>query len=354
MTGTVRERTQEIEDAVLSLYAVRSSATAGRARPEPEEDLRTPFQRDRDRIIHTKSFRRLKGKTQVFISPDASDHLRTRLTHTLEVSQIARTVGRALRLNEDLIEAIALGHDLGHTPFGHAGEEVLNRVVPGGFHHSTQSLRVVDILEHGGAGLNLTREVRDGIRWHSKGLAPLAEARDAKPKLSLEAEVVALCDAVAYTNHDMDDAIRSGMVKGSEIPQEAVGVLGRGYSVRLNTMVNDIVKSSMDGPEIRMSAGVEAALEILRNFLKVRMYKQESVLQAFDRARFVLESLYRGYVEHPETLPPDMPSGGSPERRACDHCAGMTDQYALRQFDKALPPLPSGDEEWADGLETEK
>ena len=345
MTETIREQSQKFEDTILSPHAAHSSAPTGRARDEEECDIRTPFQRDRDRILHSKAFRRLKGKTQVFLSPEG-DHYRTRLTHTLEVAQISRTVGRAIRLNEDLAEAIALGHDLGHTPFGHAGEAILSTLVPGGFHHATQSLRVVEVLENGGKGLNLTAEVRNGIRWHSKGLAKLADARGHQPRLSLEAEVVSLCDCVAYTNHDLDDAIRAQVVDPKEIPGEVVAVLGKTYSSRLNTLVHDIVKTSAGQPYVRLSPKVEQALEVLREFLLVHMYKKESLLEAFARAKWVLESLYRHYITYPDTLPRDLPAGDSPERKACDHCAGMTDHYALSQFDKQLMPHPWVEEDW--------
>ena len=347
MTETIREQTQQFEDMTLSAHAARSAASAGRAVPEAECDIRTPFQRDRDRILHSKAFRRLKGKTQVFLSPEG-DHYRTRLTHTLEVSQIARTVGRALRLNEDLVEAIALGHDLGHTPFGHAGEAILDKLVPGGFHHAGQSLRVVEKLEYGGKGLNLTVEVRNGIRWHSKGLAKLADARGHQPALPLEAEAVSLCDCVAYTNHDLDDAIRAQVVDPKEIPGEVVAVLGKTFSSRLDTLVHDIVKTSAGQPFVRLSPKVEGALEVLREFLLAHMYKKEEVLEAFARAKWVLESLYRHYLAHPEMLPRDLPAGDPPERRACDHCAGMTDHYALAQFDKQLMPHPWVEEDWPD------
>ena len=345
MTESIREQTQKFEDGILSPHAARSSAPTGRARPEEECDIRTPFQRDRDRILHSKAFRRLKGKTQVFLSP-AGDHYRTRLTHTLEVAQISRTVGRALRLNEDLVEAIALGHDLGHTPFGHAGEAILSTLVPGGFHHAAQSLRVVEVLEHGGTGLNLTAQVRNGIRWHSKGLAKLADARGHNPELSLEAQVVSLCDCVAYTNHDLDDAIRAGMVDPKAIPGEVVAVLGKSFSSRLNTLVHDIVNTSAGQPFVRLSPKIEDALEALRDFLLVHMYRKEEIQEAFARAKWVLESLYRHYVAHPENLPPDLPAGDSAERKACDHCAGMTDHYALSQFDRELMPHPWIEEDW--------
>jgi len=337
--ASIRERTQEFEDMTLSPHASRSAKTRGRARQESECDIRTPYQRDRDRILHSKSFRRLKGKTQVFLSPEG-DHYRTRLSHTLEVAQISRTVARALRLNEDLVEAIALGHDLGHTPFGHAGEAVLARLNPGGFHHSVQSLRVVEALEYDGKGLNLTSEVRDGIRWHSKGLARLAEVRERVPKLTLEAEVVSLCDCVAYTNHDLDDAIRAGIVDAQAIPEEVMRVLGKTFSSRLNTLVHDIVESSQGGPAIRMSSTVEAGLEAQRAFLLEKMYRQTELLEASARAKWVLESLHRHYMEHPDAVPAEGPADTPLPQKVCDFIAGMTDHYALAQFDRRLMPHP--------------
>ena len=335
---TIREQSQRLEEETLSPDAMRSARTAGRAREEAECDLRTPYQRDRDRILHSKSFRRLKGKTQVFLSPEG-DHYRTRLTHTLEVSQISRTVGRALRLNEDLVEAIALGHDLGHTPFGHAGEAILDLLTPGGFHHSAQSVRVVESLEHGGKGLNLTREVIEGIRHHSKGLERLSRARERRPRdLSLEAEVVSLCDCVAYTNHDLDDAIRAQLVAPNEIPREVNEVLGKSYSPRLNTLVHDIVNTSTATGGIAFSPRIEEGLEILRNFLLEKVYKQEELLESFRRAKGILESLYRFFQDHPDRIPREALAGMEGDRRICDYIAGMTDNYALAQFQKHFLP----------------
>src|SRR5438093_3023874 len=243
---TPREITEEREREWLSPRAALASASKGRETAEPQDDLRTCFQRDRDRIIHSKAFRRLKHKTQVFLSPEG-DHYRTRLTHTLEVSQIARTISRALRLNEDLTEAIGLGHDLGHTPFGHAGEAILNEIAPGGFRHFEQSLRVVDLLEMEGRGLNLTWEVRDGILKHSKGTGAVFTKQDQGRPATLEGQVVRVSDIIAYVNHDVDDAIRSGLIQPSDIPKEVTEVLGESHSQRINTLVSDVIHSSLDG-----------------------------------------------------------------------------------------------------------
>jgi len=341
---TILEQTQQFERETLSAHAAKSADSRGRARPEPECDIRTPFQRDRDRILHSKAFRRLKCKTQVFLSPEG-DHYRTRLTHTLEVAQISRTVARALRLNEDLVEAVALGHDLGHPPFGHAGESILARLNPAGFHHSKQSLRIVETLEYGGKGLNLTEEVRDGIRRHSKGLGKLADAREKNPSSTLEAEIVRLCDSVAYANHDVDDAIRAGMITAAQIPKQVNDTLGPKFSSRINTIVHDIVHSSAGKSEVRLSPHVEAGLETLRSFLVERVYDAPRLAELFGRARKVLESLWGYYLDHPEEIPPDDGVDAPHEQRVCDYIAGMTDRYALAQFQKRLVPQPWGDEE---------
>jgi len=341
---TIREQTQQFERETLSAFAAKSADSRGRARPEPECDIRTPFQRDRDRILHSKAFRRLKGKTQVFLSPEG-DHYRTRLTHSLEVAQISRTVARALRLNEDLVEAVALGHDLGHPPFGHAGESILAKLNPGGFHHSRQSLRVVETLEYGGKGLNLTEEVRDGIRRHSKGLGKLADAREKNPSSTLESEVVRLCDSVAYANHDVDDAIRAGLITAAQIPKQVNDTLGPRFSARINTIVHDIVHASTGKPEVRLSPHVETGLETLRSFLVERVYQAPLLNELFGRARKVLESLWGYYLDHPDEIPDDGAAEAPLEQRVCDYIAGMTDRYALAQFQKRLVPQPWGDEE---------
>jgi len=327
---SIRERTEELESLYLSPWAVPSAKSRGRERPEEECSVRTCFQRDRDRIIHSKSFRRLKHKTQVFIIPEG-DHYRTRLTHTLEVAQIARTIARALRLNEDLAEAIALGHDLGHTPFGHAGEEALAEVHPGGFRHNEQSLRVVDLLE-GSGGLNLTWEVRDGILRHTGPELPA----------TLEGQVVRLADRIAYINHDIDDALRSGLIRPRDLPEDCLAVLGSSHRKRIDTMVRDLIASSLNRPCIAMSPPVAAAMNGLREFLFARVYagcpaKQEEEA----KARHVVQTLYRYFLAHPEALPCEYReylNRTDPERVVVDYIAGMTDRYAVAVFERIFVP----------------
>jgi dGTPase len=328
----------EAREESLSPCAVKSRDSKGRARPEPPSPVRTAFQRDRDRIIHCKSFRRLKHKTQVFIAP-LGDHYVTRLTHTLEVSQIARTIARALNLNEDLTEAIALGHDLGHTPFGHTGEDVLDELYPDGFAHNEQSLRIVELLEKDGAGLNLTWEVRDGIVRHSKsGVGVLGE--DWGEVGTLEGEVVKISDMVAYVNHDIGDAIRAGILTERDLPREAGEVLGTTHSGRINSMVCDIIEASWDArtcdimnkrPAIRMSPPVRAAAETMRAFLFERVYNPRAARKETRRAEAAVRSLYRYFTDHPDALPPEYRRpGDTVARSAVDYIAGMTDQYASR------------------------
>ncbi len=325
--------TEEREET-LSPHAAKSRASQGRQSAEDLCPIRTVFQRDRDRIIHCNAFRRLKHKTQVFITPQG-DHYVTRLTHTLEVSQIARTISRALNLNEDLTEAIALGHDLGHTPFGHIGEEYLNETLPGGFSHNEQSLRVVDHLENNGRGLNLTWEVRNGIVSHSKSTTGMLENWGKVG--TLEGEVVRISDAVAYVNHDIDDAIRAGVIAATDLPQTAVKILGNSRSERINTMVADIIVSSwavrsankLPQPAVRMTPVVTEATENLRQFLFQNVYNVQAVRRKARGARAVLDRLYGHYVKHPEELPSDI-NGTEAERRVADYIASMTDQYAAR------------------------
>ncbi|MFH0846703.1 MAG: deoxyguanosinetriphosphate triphosphohydrolase [Chloroflexota bacterium] len=330
----IRERIEEKEES-LSPYARRSVNSLGRLRPEAPCPVRTAFQRDRDRIIHSKAFRRLKHKTQVFIMP-LGDHFSTRLTHTLEVAQIARTIARALNLNEDLTEAVALGHDLGHTPFGHAGEETLNRLCSSGFQHAAQSLRVVDILEKDGRGLNLTMEVRDGILNHSK---PRESILGGERLSTFEGEVCRISDSVAYINHDIDDAIRAGTITQGDLPGELLEVLGNSHSARINTMVSDVITCSWgvsgegDGlkPAVAMSPEVLKAADELREFLFSRVYMASSVQAEAERAKRVLERLYYYFVKHQEKLPPEyLLYSDNPEQRVVDYIAGMTDQFALR------------------------
>lgn len=326
----IRERYEELEASVLSPLAARSRESRGRLISLEPCEVRTGFQRDRDRIIHSKAFRRLKHKTQVFIAPE-SDHYRTRLTHTLEVAQIARTIARALRLNEDLTEAIALGHDLGHTPFGHGGEKALDSVLPGGFRHCEQSLRVVDVLE-GGTGLNLTWEVRDGILNHTGDACPS----------TLEGQVVKISDRVAYINHDIDDAIRAGIINREMLPQECIDFLGREHSQRINTMVKDIIVSSLDRPVIGMSRETGEATARLREFLFLEVYGGALARDQEKKVRFIVHNLYRLLVECPELLSGEgnFLSEDEVKRAAADYIAGMTDPYALRFFRRHLEPLP--------------
>ncbi len=337
----IRERYETLELETLAPQAVAACRSRGRMAEERECPVRTCFQRDRDRIIHCKSFRRLKHKTQVFIDPE-EDHYRTRLTHTLEVAQIARTIARALRLNEDLTEAIALGHDLGHTPFGHAGEEALDAVyreyVPdGGFKHSEQSLRVVDHLEKKGLGLNLTWEVRDGILHHSKGSADLA--LDAAGPATLEGKVVKISDRVAYINHDIDDAIRAGIITESDLPAEAVETVGRTHSDRIGAMVTDIIESSADLDVIGMSTRFRRATNHLKDFLFAEVYGRDvRGIVELQHAGESLKELFRYYMQHPEEMPDNMHEHSAEDdieartRRVCDFLSGMTDRYAQKDY----------------------
>ncbi len=328
---TPRERTERIERQTLSPRAQLADATKGRERDEPEDDLRTVYQRDRDRIVHAKAFRRLKHKTQVFLAPEG-DHYRVRLTHTLDVSQIARTAARALRLNEDLTEAIALGHDLGHTPFGHLGEQALTPFLGRPFRHSEQSLRIVEHIENDGRGLNLTWEVRDGIVHHPWSMPPPS---------TLEAQVVRFADRIAYLNHDLDDAVRAGVLEEQELPAEALAVLGRTHSERINTLVTDLYTESLDRDEIRLSAPVFAALDRLRDFMFEQVYLREDARGDHEKAVKLIRDLFAYYLEHPEALPPeyDRAPGDLPTRVA-DHIAGMTDRYAMRTYERLF--LPQG------------
>ncbi|HXF71441.1 MAG TPA: deoxyguanosinetriphosphate triphosphohydrolase [Actinomycetota bacterium] len=326
---TPRERTEEIERATLSPRATWSCASKGREREEPPDPLRTCFQRDRDRIVHSKAFRRLKHKTQVFLAPEG-DHYRVRLTHTLEVAQIARTAARALRLNEDLVEAIALGHDLGHTPFGHLGEQALTPLLGRPFRHSEQSLRVVDHLEREGRGLNLTWEVRDGIVNHPWSM-PLPA--------TLEGQVVRYADRIAYVNHDIDDAIRAGVLTEGDLPAGPLHVLGRTHGERIATLVRDLVEASWDAPEVRLSEGVGRALDELRAFMFERVYLREEVRSEQEKAVGMLRALFRHYLEHPDEIPEEYHRApGDLPTRVADHVAGMTDRYALRVYERLFLP----------------
>ncbi len=332
MTACIRERLEENERDHLSSLAALSSETRGRLRYEAPCELRTEFQRDRDRILHSKSFRRLKHKTQVFIAPEG-DHYRTRLTHTLEVAQIARTIARALSLNEDLTEAIALGHDLGHTPFGHTGEETLDEIVPGGFKHNEQSLRVVDVLESNG-GLNLTEEVRDGILRHTGQEEPF----------TLEGQVVKISDRVAYINHDIDDAIRGDILKNEDLPEECIAVLGPDHRSRINTMVTDLVYNSMGRQRIRMSGPIWKATINLRDFLFDNVYIGSLAKAEVPKAKRVVQELFRYYIDNPGALPQSTFNNGHDTddilaRAVCDYVAGMTDRYAISLYQNLFVPM---------------
>ncbi|HSB30708.1 MAG TPA: deoxyguanosinetriphosphate triphosphohydrolase [Candidatus Sulfobium mesophilum] len=338
---TIREETEELEIRTLHPRACLSCRSKGRAKGEKEGEIRTCFQRDRDRIIHSKAFRRLKHKTQVFLAPKG-DHYRTRLTHVLEVAQIARTIARALRLNEDLTEAVALGHDLGHTPFGHAGEAILRDIHPGGFDHYKQSLRVVDILERAGQGLNLTYEVRNGIVKHSKGRGLIMPEREADKAKTLEGQVVRVSDLIAYVNHDLDDALRADVIREADIPKKVTRVLGSTHARRIDSMVKDFIYTSrsLDLGELNMSSEVSDAAYMLRDFLYERVYESQVIKAEFRKAKKILTDLYEYYLIHPEEVSGDIPSTkkANRNRMACDFIAGMTDSFALMTYERIFLP----------------
>lgn len=325
----IRECRERAEEDMLSSFASLSKDSKGRKRQEEPCPIRTIYQRDKDRIIHSKAFRRLKHKTQVFITPEG-DHYRTRLTHTLEVTQIARTIARALLLNEDLTEAIALGHDLGHTPFGHAGEETLNEICSFKFLHNEHSLRVVDYLERDG-GMNLSFEVRDGILNHS------GEGHPA----TLEGVVVHISDRIAYINHDIDDAIRAKVLKQEDLPQETLEVLGETHSMRINTMIQDVVNNSKGKNHVDMSKKIDQATNKLRDFLFEKIYIDSIAKKEEKKAQNVLKALYNHFSNHIEELPKEFKSKlekEDPERIICDYIAGMTDRYAIHKFNEIFVP----------------
>lgn len=327
----IREKMEQWEKEYLSPYATLSMNSRGREREEEQCDIRPVFQRDRDRILHSKSFRRLKDKTQVFLTPEG-DHYRTRLTHTLEVSQNARTIAKALRLNEDLVEAIALGHDLGHTPFGHAGERALNRVCPYGFEHNVQSVRTVEKLEKNGQGLNLTWEVRDGILNHQTASMP------ATP----EGKIVRLSDKIAYIHHDMDDAIRGGILTEADVPKEIGDVIGYTTGERLDHFIHDIVTTSFGQSEIQMSPPVAEAMQKLRRFMFERVYQNPEAKSEEGKAEMLMETLYHHYMKHIEVLPADLlrllEQGEPRERIVCDYIGAMTDRYAIATYEELYIP----------------
>ncbi len=337
---TIREQTEKIERQILHPRACLSAESRGRQKKEKADDIRTCFQRDRDRIIHSKAFRRLKHKTQVFLAPKG-DHYRTRLTHTLEVSQIARTIARALRLNEDLTEAIALGHDLGHTPFGHAGEDILREIYPGGFRHYEQSLRVVDVLERNGQGLNLTFEVREGIVKHSKGKGEIFSSRHRSE--ALEGQIVRVSDVIAYVNHDLDDSLRAGVLKRSGLPSEFFRT-GETHSKRIDAMVRDVIHTSLETglKEVTMSDAMKQVTYTLRDFLYKHVYESGISKDEFQKARKILLDLYNYYKEHTDEVFREFPkeSIDSKDRLVCDFIAGMTDRFALMMYEKLFLPQP--------------
>ena len=328
---TIRESLELREKEYLSPYASLSMESKGRQKPEEECDIRPAFQRDRDKILHCKAFRRLKDKTQVFLSPEG-DHYRTRLTHTLEVSQNARTIAKALKLNEDLVEAIALGHDLGHTPFGHAGERALNRVCPSGFEHSQQSVRTVDRLERGGQGLNLTYEVRDGILNHQT---------IGKPH-TLEGKVVRLSDKISYIHHDMDDAVRAGILKESDVPAPIREVIGCTPSERLDHFVHDIVTNSMGKNDICMSEPVAEAMKNMRKFMFENVYQNPVAKSEESKAEQLMETLYQHFMKNVDSLPEEylnLLSEGEPRDQViCDYVGAMTDRYAISMYEDLYIP----------------
>ena len=340
----IRQVIESTENRFLCEFACHSHASKGRQAEEDACPIRTIFQVDRDRVLHSKAFRRLKYKTQVFLSPEG-DHYRTRLTHTLEVSQVARTMARALRLNEDLTEAIALGHDLGHTPFGHAGERVLDQLLTNGFHHVNQSLRVVDRLEKNGAGLNLSWEVRDGIQRHSKGRGALQGRSHKDLPVTLEGQLVRLSDVIAYVNHDLDDAIRGGVVSDADVPSELRRVLGENSSQRLNTMITDLIKTTMAGDYavVQLSPSVTDHVSALRDWLHANVYCAGAIEDEFRKASRVLRELFAYFIEKPQEL---AAYGGHydadivDEIAVADFLAGMTDRYAMNLYQKLFFPQP--------------
>jgi dGTPase len=346
-TGTtIRERLEAAEHQTLSPFAAFSDATAGRLRPEPPDDLRPAYQHDRDKILHCKAFRRLAGKTQVFLAPEG-DHYRTRITHTLEVAQFARSVARFLFLNEMLVEAIVMGHDLGHTPFGHAGEKILAHLLPDGFHHVKQSLRVVDQLERDGAGLNLTKEVRDGILKHSKGKGAIFSDNPNLTAMTLEGQIVRIADIAAYVNHDFDDAVRAGLIAPGELPEQVTRVLGQTHGQRIDTLIRDLVTSSRFDEKrmIRMSDGVLEALYVLRDFLYARVYEAPGIRDEFAKAQRILEELWKHFHKHADQFRDKLwPRGTHPEesldRAIGDFLCGMTDRYAMRLYQEVCLPKP--------------
>ena len=327
---TIREEMEQAEHTFLAPWAAFSDQTKGRLRPEEESEVRTCYQRDVDRIVYSKAFRRMKHKTQVFLQPEG-DHYRTRLTHTLEVMRISRTIARALRLNEDLTEAIAFGHDLGHTPFGHAGEKALQEITGKPFHHNEQSLRVVDLLEKDGEGLNLCYETRMGIVGHTGDRIPE----------TLEGQIVRMADRIAYINHDIDDARRAGILRNEDIPRSITDLLGLTHSERINTLVMDIIECSREKNKLERTPEIEKAMEDLRDFMFERVYRNPVAKGEEHKAKDIIGALYEHYISHPDDLPPDFQpqlSFDGIERTVLDYIAGMTDKYAVYKFSEIFSP----------------
>jgi dGTPase len=342
----IREQLEADEEKVLSPHAQKSRDSRGRQRPEPLDDTRPIFQHDRDRIIHSKAFRRLAGKTQVFLAPEG-DHYRNRMTHTFEVAQIARTVARALRLNETLVEAMVMGHDLGHTPFGHAGEKVLAHLMPEGFHHVKQSLRVVDVLEREGRGLNLSAEVRDGILKHSKGKGHIISDNPNLLAMTLEGQIVRIADIVAYVNHDLDDSVRAKVLSLDEVPRDIVTMLGASHSDRIQRLVHDMIASSRldEKKQIRMSEEVLGALIALRDFLYEKVYERPQIRREFERAQRIIGELWEYFHKNADEFrakhwPKGVPETENLSRAIADFITGMTDRYAMRMYEEYFLPRP--------------
>lgn len=333
MEKSVREISEEIEHLIYREVASFSDRTEGRDFACEKDEIRTEYQRDRDRIVHSKAFRRLKHKTQVFLDP-YGDHYRTRLTHTLEVAQIARTISRGLRLNEDLTEAIALGHDLGHTPFGHTGERVLNKISPYGFHHNEQSVRVVELLERHGRGLNLTKEVRDGIKNHRSAFMPK----------TLEGKIVRLSDKIAYINHDIDDALRAGILREEDLPSKYTDIVGHSVTERIDSMVKNVIYTSIEIPDVKMSEEFDFAFKGLRGFLMKNLYNNSEAKSEEEKAERLVEYLYHYYCKNVELLPKDyknlITDRNQPiEMVVCDYIAGMSDDFAMKTIKEIFEPF---------------
>ncbi len=349
---SIRKAYQTREEGFLSKFACPSAQTQGRKTDEEPCSMRTPFQIDRDRIVYSNAFRRLKYKTQVFLSP-LGDHYRTRLTHTLEVSEIARNIARAMRMNEDLAEAIALGHDLGHTPFGHGGETALQEIYSLNFSHAEQSLRVVDILENKGKGLNLTEEVREGILKHSKGFGDIMPSVPGKTASTVEGKIVRIADIIAYLNHDLDDAIRSGVIKADDIPEICIKEIGTTHSERARTMIQEVVyNSTVNNGKLELSMGdrIFSAMTVLRQFLYKNVYRSPSVHSEFIKAKKILTELYRYFLTNTDKLQQELekmemapwdPCQNSLERSVCDVIASMTDRYAMEIYSRVFLPIPN-------------